>query len=540
MLGYADDAALIEPFVDDMTARLSAIANASLLEADMQVSMPKTFTQHVGSHEQITVTKAEAASAQNGFKHECEYCRRKFKTARAMSIHKAKCMHAYVTTEEIFEVEDIVGVFGHRANRWFLTKWAGYDEPEWECGHLLTKDGCSDAIRDFWLRSGLSPCKEFYTDPQEKNRCEICAKAFKRPQDLKAHRTRTGHVKEKQFASSKAAYSAVTFEKRKAQQDALPKVMWSGTPWGDMPADNCWRFKYLGSLFDADGNHTSDVLARVAMAQQRFGKMRHIWKDNNLHLNLRLRLYRSSVCSIMTYGSEAWRLTKKVQQILNGANSRMLAVITGKSQHEEASHGTRTMDLVRWIRARRLQWLGHILRMDDSRLVKKAVYTMYTNQQDGDLLMDAPDTSTWKALCRHAEDKEAWRSQVRNIRAAPKIFKKAPTRSSNRLKGKKAENPAAAALPSKPRSKKSEAKKYRERDAHESYFRPAAVQLNPKSKSKPNPKKRKHLTDKQRRAEAHAHFILHHGSAADATRFMRSKSNARIYKGIQLYLHVVT
>ena len=47
----------------------------------------------------------------------------------------------------------------------------------------------------------------------------------------------------------------------------MPKVMWSDTPWGDMPADNCWRFKYLGSYFDADGDHTSDILARIAMAQ---------------------------------------------------------------------------------------------------------------------------------------------------------------------------------------------------------------------------------------------------------------------------------
>ena len=263
----------------------------------MQVSMAKTFTQHVGSHERITVTEAEAVSVQNDFKHECECCKRKFKTPRAMRIHKTKCMYAYSTTDEIFEVEEIVGVFGHRANRWFLIKWAGYDEPEWERGHLLTKDGCNDAIRDFWLKSGLSPCAEFYADPQGKSRCEICAKAFKRPQDLKAHKTRTGHTNEKSYASSKAAYSAVAYEKRKDQQDALPKVMWSDTQRGDTTADNCCRFKYMGSNFDVDGDQTIDVLTRVAMAQQRFGKMRHIWKDNILHQSLRLRLYRSSVCS---------------------------------------------------------------------------------------------------------------------------------------------------------------------------------------------------------------------------------------------------
>ena len=48
------------------------------------------------------------------------------------------------------------------------------------------------------------------------------------------------------------------------------------------------------------------------MARTRFGKLRHIWRDGNLHLNLRLRLYRSCVCSILTYGSEAWHLNREV------------------------------------------------------------------------------------------------------------------------------------------------------------------------------------------------------------------------------------
>ena len=42
-------------------------------------------------------------------------------------------------------------------------------------------------------------------------------------------------------------------------------------------------------------------------------------------------------------------------RMLNGINSRLLHRITGKTYKEEASEGTRTFDLVRWIRARRAQ-----------------------------------------------------------------------------------------------------------------------------------------------------------------------------------------
>ena len=145
--------------------------------------------------------------------------------------------------------------------------------------------------------------------------------------------------------------------KREAQQQQLPNAYWN-----DIPADNCWRFCYLGAMFQADGCQLTDIDRRIAMAAQRHGKMRHLWRSKSLHLKLRLRLYAASVCSVMTYGSEAWYLTTQVQKKINGAHSRMMSVITGKTPREEATRGTQTIDLLTRIRARRLQWLGKILR----------------------------------------------------------------------------------------------------------------------------------------------------------------------------------
>ena len=125
-----------------------------------------------------------------------------------------------------------------------------------------------------------------------------------------------------------------------------------------------------------------------------------------LHRKLRMPLYKSSVCSIMTYGSEAWRLTAEVWRTLNGANSQMVSIITGKTPHQESSKKWMTFDLVRWVRARRLQWLVHILRMGSERKLKQAVFEMYIRRQEGDLLMDAPVTTSWRMLLTIAGDKE--------------------------------------------------------------------------------------------------------------------------------------
>ena len=233
------------------------------------------------------------------------------------------------------------------------------------------------------------------------------------PRYLKAHLKRAGHQWERQRAH-KTAKKDVVRDRRVAEQMQRDKVCW-----GDKQVANVWQFVYLGSVFQADGAHGPDVQRRIGRAMARAGKLRHVWASDALTLKLKLRLYVAAVCSIMTYGSETWLLDVPTCRALNGANATMLARITGKSQHDEAKKATTTFDIVRNIRARRLQWLGHILRMEDHRLVKKAVYHIYMHQQEGDLCMDAPVTDTWSELLDMAKDRDTWRYRVKVLRTSP-------------------------------------------------------------------------------------------------------------------------
>ena len=99
-----------------------------------------------------------------------------------MQIHRCRWTHNYDTTQEIFEVEKIVGVFGHVENRWLQVKWKWHPEPEWERQHLIEWDGCHKTIKEFWSKSGLNPCKQFYPDTDGRHRCEVCCKVYKRAQ----------------------------------------------------------------------------------------------------------------------------------------------------------------------------------------------------------------------------------------------------------------------------------------------------------------------------------------------------------------------
>lgn len=233
VLGYADDAALMEEQMEEMTERLTKLADASLADADMEVNMTKTFSQHVHERDEVTVTKDEAREVESKYEHECNFCPRRFKTLRGMRIHRASCQHNYGTTDETYELEQILNVFGHVHTRWFLVKWKGHDKPEWERGHLLTRDGCGDSIKEFWVRTGKNPAKNFYDDSRGKHRCTVCAKEYSRSQDLKAHRTRARYHDEKTHKVTATAKRDAKLEKRKDMQKRLPRVKW-----GDREAKN--------------------------------------------------------------------------------------------------------------------------------------------------------------------------------------------------------------------------------------------------------------------------------------------------------------
>ena len=53
---------------------------------------------------------------------------------------------------------------------------------------------------------------------------------------------------------------------------------------------------------EAGGEQMPDVRRRIALATSRFGKLRHIWHDGDLHINFRMR----RVCVVCVQRSHIW------------------------------------------------------------------------------------------------------------------------------------------------------------------------------------------------------------------------------------------
>ena len=234
------------------------------------------------------------------------------------------------------------------------------------------------------------------------HRCDVCDLPCRSARGVaihksRAHKNRIGEIYEDDDLSlgllsvdgqefkDTLADRKVREDKWEAQQKQRPTVLCNSTP-----LENVYKFKYLGSLFIADAQERFYIDARIAMATKRCAQLKHIFDSPNIGPRLKIRLYAVAVCSLLTYGCESWTLTDRVKRRINGANSQMLARITGHSVCEEARPATTSFDVVRHIRVMRLQWLATLLR--DDNLHTRYIYSaLALHTHPGDLLLsDAP------------------------------------------------------------------------------------------------------------------------------------------------------
>ena len=90
---------------------------------------------------------------------------------------------------------------------------------------------------------------------------------------------------------------------------------------------NVLEFKYLGGWM-ASSEHDFEI--REAMAWSACNKLKLIW-SSNLTRNLKIRLFRATVESVLLYNSETWTINKTLQRKIDGCYTRMLRMAVGLS-----------------------------------------------------------------------------------------------------------------------------------------------------------------------------------------------------------------
>ena len=243
-----------------------------------------------------------------------------------------------------------------------------------------------------------------------KNVCPDCQRDFPTKRGLAVHQGRwCDGGKTMRSRKGSLADKTVQSVKRKQHEDSLGHVFLEGHQ-----LDNVHTFEYLGCRIQSDGDVKADINYRMAIAQTTFNSLSHLWGDHRLTVNMKIRLYKSAVCSTLSHGCEAWTFTQSVRKTLNGFNSRCLSFITGENLRDTATQPG--FDLVSAVIRRRLRFAGHILRMDEDRLLRQTLLA-YLNSlkcREESILHGCEDMSL-DEIIELAMNRSAWSDHINSL-----------------------------------------------------------------------------------------------------------------------------
>jgi hypothetical protein len=130
-------------------------------------------------------------------------------------------------------------------------------------------------------------------------------------------------------------------------------------------------FRYLGVMITKNGDCTTEIRTRLGIARTAIQSLSSLWKDRTLSQGLRMRLIKTLVWPIASYGCESWTMKaadkKRVTAFEMTAYRRMLKISwtehrTNASILEELNPNVR---LLTEVMRRKLKYFGHIVRAEN-------------------------------------------------------------------------------------------------------------------------------------------------------------------------------
>lgn len=152
---------------------------------------------------------------------------------------------------------------------------------------------------------------------------------------------------------------------------------------GKMKFEEVEEFTYLGAKITSKCDEEKEIDYRIIKANKSAGALNSILREKNLSRKAKFRLYKTVLRPTALYGCETWVLNKKNQERLLRWERRIIRRITGGKKTERGYERRSNKEIYeiykeptidKIIKARRLQWLGHIERMEEGRIPKTIAY----------------------------------------------------------------------------------------------------------------------------------------------------------------------
>ena len=137
-------------------------------------------------------------------------------------------------------------------------------------------------------------------------------------------------------------------------------------------------FRYLGSIVDTRGGTEADVKTRISKARAAFHILRNVGKSRVIGKTMKIRLFNTSVKSVLLYGAETWRMNKttlkRIQTFVNQCLRKILVIQwMDKVSNNNLWKRTNQVQIDTDILKRRWGCLGHTLRKPNTNITRQAL-----------------------------------------------------------------------------------------------------------------------------------------------------------------------
>jgi len=126
--------------------------------------------------------------------------------------------------------------------------------------------------------------------------------------------------------------------------------------------------KYLGARFNAEALCDEEIKTRLALAREQMGKLDPLWRSRAISPPLKARLIQSLVWPILTYGAEAWTLSKDLRCTIEAfemqcyRKSMKISYMEHVTNEVVLEQADQNRKLLAMVKTRKLKYFGHISR----------------------------------------------------------------------------------------------------------------------------------------------------------------------------------
>lgn len=136
------------------------------------------------------------------------------------------------------------------------------------------------------------------------------------------------------------------------------------------------QYKYLGCWLNDQWDHSQQIKSRIEIARNCFFKMRDLLCNREFNLELRIRILRCYILSVLFYGVETWTMsqatTKKIEAFEMWCYRRMLRIswVDKITNEEVLNRMKKDKELLYTIKKRKLEYFGHLMRGEKYEVIK--------------------------------------------------------------------------------------------------------------------------------------------------------------------------